>query len=406
MPQYNMAKLAQGFWRRHQKTAGATESLINFGQKLAPYQNQLALASLLGTAASSGAYGYGQTGTPLGAALGAVGGVGGGHIGGHLGSALANRLGFDYTKDVKHVVPHVLLNLAGDIGGTMAGSQLSRLAKPKPFFTPRRRNAALLAALAGAGTLGYALSKTSSARRVKQAARDGLLDEVVLGMNRDDPSSLLSVLPFGSSYIGYRRGADDDRRLEGVVRGVGGGLAGGLAGGLTGALPGVLLKNPHLAYGGAGLGAVTGDILGAHLATRGLVDKEASLRPKTANDAAHGAASLAAMVPFGSSLVGYLRGKAVGRPEAGVVRGILGSSVGHALGRLASGVPAALLTGDPVIASTVGAIGSMGGRVLGHHLATKGLVEEARRRRLVRAALAGTAGAGALGYALRSRDED
>jgi hypothetical protein len=113
-----------------------------------------------------------------------------------------------------------------------------------------------------------------AARQIKHAERDGLLDEVVLGMNRDDPSSLLSALPFGSSYIGYRRGADDDRRLEGVVRGVGGGLGGALAGGLTGALPGALLRNPHLTAAGAALGGVTGDILGTHLATRGLVDED------------------------------------------------------------------------------------------------------------------------------------
>jgi hypothetical protein len=113
-----------------------------------------------------------------------------------------------------------------------------------------------------------------AARQIKHAERDGLLDEVVLGMNRDDPTSLLAALPFGSSYIGYRRGADDDRRLEGVVRGIGGGLAGGLTGGLAGAVPGYLLKNPHLAYGGAALGAATGDILGTHLATRGLVEED------------------------------------------------------------------------------------------------------------------------------------
>lgn len=113
-----------------------------------------------------------------------------------------------------------------------------------------------------------------AASRIKQAERDGLLDEIVLGMHDKDPTALAAMLPFGSSYVGYRRGADDDRRLEGVVRGGLGGIAGGFAGGLVGAAPGVLLRNLPLMHSGIGLGVASGNILGTHLATRGLVDEE------------------------------------------------------------------------------------------------------------------------------------
>lgn len=114
----------------------------------------------------------------------------------------------------------------------------------------------------------------NAAAQIKQAERDGLLDEIVLGMHDKDPTALFSLLPFGSEYVGYRRGADKDRRLEGVLRGFGGSLGGGFAGGVVGALPGVLLHNPHLAYGGLSAGTGLGTILGTHLATRGLVDED------------------------------------------------------------------------------------------------------------------------------------
>ena len=113
-----------------------------------------------------------------------------------------------------------------------------------------------------------------AASRIKQAERDGLLDEIVLGMHDKDPTALAAVLPFGSSYVGYRRGADDDRRLEGVFRGGLGGIAGGIAGGLAGGAPGLLLGNLPLMHLGAGLGVASGNVLGTHLATRGLVDDE------------------------------------------------------------------------------------------------------------------------------------
>lgn len=113
-----------------------------------------------------------------------------------------------------------------------------------------------------------------AARQIKTAERGGLLDEALLGMNRDDPSSALSILPFGSSYVGYARGADDDRRLEGVVRGALGGTGGTLGGAFLGALPGAALRHHGLAQGGALTGGALGNILGTHLATRGLVDEE------------------------------------------------------------------------------------------------------------------------------------
>lgn len=99
-------------------------------------------------------------------------------------------------------------------------------------------------------------------------------------VTEDRPHLLPEVLPFGSTYVGYRR-APEGQRLEGAVRGA----LGGTAGGILGSLPGTALAQlgAHtghlpLVLAGQGLGlagSVFGGAEGTHLATRGLLRRHA-----------------------------------------------------------------------------------------------------------------------------------
>jgi len=93
----------------------------------------------------------------------------------------------------------------------------------------------------------------------------GYLSDLATGVDDKDASSLWSVLPFGSTYVGAKRGARVGQTGEGVLRGVLGGTAGGVGAGLLGAATG----NPGVTR----LMEQAGNIMGTDYATRGLVDK-------------------------------------------------------------------------------------------------------------------------------------
>ena len=119
--------------------------------------------------------------------------------------------------------------------------------------------------------------------------RASSLDELWSGVDQEDTSPLIQALPFGSTYLGYQRGARSNRGGEGALRAIAGSsFAAGLGRGV-GAVPGLLLNSPNGAELGQSLGGHLGNIVGGHLATRGLVappeghDVEAAIREDAIN---------------------------------------------------------------------------------------------------------------------------
>lgn len=108
----------------------------------------------------------------------------------------------------------------------------------------------------------------------------------VAAVTDDEAQYLPQMLPFGSSYVGYQRGKQTGRGMEGAARGIAGSAAGGALGSIPGGLLAMLAgsKNPELEALGAALsfgGGIIGGAHGNHLATRGLLaenQKQASLK--------------------------------------------------------------------------------------------------------------------------------
>ena len=78
----------------------------------------------------------------------------------------------------------------------------------------------------------------------------------------DDQISAVPILPFGSSYVGYQRGALTGNGGEGLLRGFAGGTVGSTVGGALGSVAGLP---------GALVGGMAGNLLGTHYATRGMI---------------------------------------------------------------------------------------------------------------------------------------
>lgn len=208
----------------------------------------------------------------------------------------------------------------------------------------------------------------------------------VAAVTDDEAQYLPEMLPGGSSYVGYQRGKQTGRGLEGMARGA----AGGIGGGALGALPGHILMalgqhgRPALAMAGAPIAAVGGLLGGAHgthMATRGMLAQNAEKQAAVTDDEAQ---YLPQMLPFGSSYVGYQRGKQTGRGMEGAARGIAGSAAGGALGSIPGGLLAMLAGSKNPELEALGHALAFGGGIVGgahgNHLATRSLLAENQKQ--------------------------
>lgn len=109
----------------------------------------------------------------------------------------------------------------------------------------------------------------------------------VAAVTDDEAQYLPEVLPFGSTYVGLRRGAKAGRPIEGAARGALGGSLGSMLGAVPGAalnVAGAHSNNPLLQMLGVPLqigGSIVGGAQGTHMATRGMLpenQKQAALK--------------------------------------------------------------------------------------------------------------------------------
>jgi hypothetical protein len=184
-------------------------------------------------------------------------------------------------------------------------------------------------------------------------------------MQKDQPD-IGTVLPFGSLYMGQRRGAEAGRPMEGAARGFLGGMVGRSAGAVAGAGLGSLV-GPAGQHAGALLGHLAGDVYGTHLATRGLLnEKEAAyVAGVEAAVDTFKAAGLAADI--GRKAVGYAAAKPQGFLKAmgTATHGVVGAGLGAGVGALAAG------EGNRMSGALGGAaVGGGLGAGVGHHVGT------------------------------------
>lgn len=175
---------------------------------------------------------------------------GGGFLGGAakavqgLGSAASRGLG------VAQKAYNAEQPLMGQLGN-MAQKGMTAFRAQGGMNQAARLGAGAAALGGGAYVAGRGLSAGMQAGQPKQAF--------------DDNPIVGRPVDIAAAVLGASRGANQDRKLEGAVRGMGGSAVGGM----LGRVPGIVLDNQALNLGGNLLGSV----LGAHLATKSLKEK-------------------------------------------------------------------------------------------------------------------------------------
>lgn len=210
----------------------------------------------------------------------------------------------------------------------------------------------------------------------------------------EDKASPWSILPGGSSVIGYKRGGPSGRRAEGVLRGILGGTAGGLVG--------AQLGHVHPLLGIAG--GLTGDMYGTHLATRGLLPQKSEESNET-QGVAHKAAFLQPNLIEEQAYVDALEHYKIAAPVANMFRNALqgaktfGTQLSGARGAIQGAFQANKAFGTPTLsnlgqsaqegwnhlkdsggAKTLGRIGRIGGLAGAGFLAGRATAPQQQQR--------------------------
>lgn len=268
----------------------------------------------------------------------AVNGVAGGAIGGMLGALGGGGIGRSLSP--RGTLPGMAL---GGLAGAAAGGYAAYKNTPKqlmlrpwqqaqvPTVDPKDLAAHMTPEQQAQMAEGIRTGHGGIDNRPKQAAVT------------DDQMSATSILPFGSSYMGYQRGKMTGNGGEGLARGFAGGMLGGGGGAALGRV---------LGPAGAGLGALAGTVAGTHYATRGMLPsvqaaQQAAKDYKLLNSVGTGART------FGHELAGSQDG----RRALGAMAGVAGAGM---LGAGAAGYNAMRGGGQPQQPKVAGVLGRMG----------------------------------------------
>lgn len=170
--------------------------------------------------------------------------------------------------------------------------------------------------------------------QAEEATKQAMLDVYGFKKTADvmrDEANAISMLPFGSSYIGYQRGKPHGDGTEGALRGFGGGMLGMGLGGAAGAK----------AFGlpGAIAGGSLGNIYGTHFATRSMLPQVRAEAERGAQAPQAQAAPPEAPKQASYDVFGFRTKEALAAPGllgrmGGAIRG-MGSAV-HGAGQMAA----------------------------------------------------------------------